>query len=263
MVHQGGRQELGQNFLVDDAVIAHIGDLVAETPGPIVELGAGDGALTLPLSRYGRPVTAVEIDPRRAGRLARHVPPNVEVVNADILRFRFPRHPHVVVGNVPFHLTTSIMRRLLAANGWQAAVLLVQWEVARRRAGVGGASMLTAVWWPWYEFEVRSRVPARAFRPAPSVDGGLLRMRRRPVPLVDEKGPYQDFVRRVFTGRGRGLLEIVERAGRADRRTVRDWARAARVKPYALPKDLSAEQWASLWRDTMPACGRARPWPSR
>nr|WP_225312190.1 rRNA adenine N-6-methyltransferase family protein [Microbispora cellulosiformans] len=54
MVHQGGRQELGQNFLVDDSVIAHIGDLVAETTGPIVELGAGDGALTLPLSRYLR-----------------------------------------------------------------------------------------------------------------------------------------------------------------------------------------------------------------
>ncbi len=249
MVHQSGRHELGQNFLVDRRVIAHVGDLVAGTTGPIVEVGAGDGALTLPLSRYGRPVTAVEVDSGRARRLARRVPANVTVVNADILRFRLPRHPHVVVGNLPFHLTTSIMRRLLAASDWRTAVLLVQWEVARRRAGVGGASMLTAAWWPWYAFEVHARVPARAFRPAPSVDGGLLTMTRRAVPLVAERGPYQDLVRRVFTGRGRGLTEILERTGRLDRQAVRAWASDARVTPHALPKDLTAGQWASLWRE--------------
>ena len=256
MVHQGGRHELGQNFLVDRTVISRIGELVAGTTGPIVEVGAGDGALTLPLSRYGRPVTAVEVDPGRARRLARCVPANVTVVNADILRFRLPRHPHVVVGNLPFHLTTSIMRRLLAAPGWRAAVLLVQWEVARRRAGVGGASMLTAAWWPWYAFEVHARVPARSFRPAPSVDGGLLTMTRRDEPLVAERGPYQDLVRRVFTGRGRGLTEIVERTGCLDRQAVRAWARDARVRPHALPKDLTAGQWASLWREV---AGRRRP----
>ncbi|MEU6410644.1 23S ribosomal RNA methyltransferase Erm [Microbispora sp. NPDC046933] len=249
MVHQTGRHELGQNFLVDGTVITRIGELVAGTTGPIVEVGAGDGALTLPLSRYGRPLTAVEVDPGRARRLARRVPANVTVVNADILRFRFPRHPHVVVGNLPFHLTTSIMRRLLATAHWEAAVLLVQWEVARRRAGVGGASMLTAAWWPWYAFEVHARVPARSFRPAPSVDGGLLTMTRRAVPLVAERAPYQDLVRRVFTGRGRGLMEILERTGRLDRQTVRAWAREARVTPHALPKDLTAGQWASLWRE--------------
>lgn len=248
MLHQGGRQELGQNFLVDRTVIARIEELVAGTTGPIVEVGAGDGALTLPLSRYGRPLTAVEIDSGRARRLARRVPENVTVVNADILRFRFPRRPHVVVGNLPFHLTTSIMRRLLAAPGWRTAVLLVQWEVARRRAGVGGASLLTAAWWPWYAFEVHARVPARSFRPAPSVDGGLLTMTRRAVPLVAEREPYQDFVRHVFTGRGHGLREILERTGRLDRQAVRAWARDARVHPYALPRDLTAEQWASLWR---------------
>ncbi len=249
MVHQSGRHELGQNFLVDRRVIAHVGELVAGTTGPIVEVGAGDGALTLPLSRYGRPVTAVEVDSGRARRLARRVPANVTVVNADILRFRLPRHPHVVVGNLPFHLTTSIMRRLLSASDWRTAVLLVQWEVARRRAGVGGASMLTAAWWPWYAFEVHARVPARAFRPAPSVDGGLLTMTRRAVPLVAERGPYQDLVRRVFTGRGRGLTEILERTGRLDRQAVRAWASDTRVTPHALPKDLTAGQWASLWRE--------------
>jgi 23S rRNA (adenine-N6)-dimethyltransferase len=249
--YQGGRHELGQNFLVDRSVIATIEDLVARTAGPIIEIGPGDGALTIPLSRYGRPMTAVELDPRRAHRLAHRLagrtPGNVAVVNADVLRFRFPRHPHVIVGNVPFHLTTSILRRILPADHWQAAILLVQWEVARRRAGVGGASMLTAAWWPWHEFELHHRVPARSFRPVPSVDGGLLTITRRAVPLVSERGPYQEFVRQVFTGRGRGLGEILGRTGRLDRPAVHDWMRHARVPPRALPKDLTAAQWASLW----------------
>src|SRR5690606_14519540 len=140
----GGPHELGQNFLVDRAVIAAVTELAAETTSPVVELGAGDGALTLPLSGSGRPVTAVEVDPRRARRLQRRAPEHTTVVNDDILRFPLPRQPYTLVSNLPFHLTTPALKRLLAADHWESAVLLVQWEVARRRAAVGGASMLTA-----------------------------------------------------------------------------------------------------------------------
>ncbi|WP_007026407.1 rRNA adenine N(6)-methyltransferase family protein, partial [Saccharomonospora iraqiensis] len=170
----GGPHELGQNFLVDRSVINAVTTLAARVPHPIVEIAAGDGALTRPLGRLGRPLTAVEVDPRRARRLDRRTPDHVDVVHADLLRYRLPRHPHVLVGNVPFHLTTAVLKRLLAAPHWHTAILLVQWEVARRRAGIGGATMLTARWWPWFEFTVDRRVPARAFRPAPSVDAGLL-----------------------------------------------------------------------------------------
>lgn len=165
-------------------------------------------------------MTAIEIDPRRARRLHSRTPGHVTVVCDDILRCALPRDPYVLVGNLPFHLTTAIVRRVLAADHWQSAVLLVQWEVARRRAGVGGASMMTARWWPWYDFALHSRVPARAFRPVPSVDGGLLTVHRRPRPLVDDRKRYQDFVGRVFTGRGRGLPDILTRTGQFDRRDL-------------------------------------------
>ncbi len=167
-------------------MIDAIDALVARTKGPVLEIGAGDGALTLPLSRHGRTITAIELDTRRALRLGARTPAHVTVVNEDFLRYSLPRTPHVVVGNLPFHLTTAITRRLLDAQNWHTAVLLVQWEVARCRAGVGGATLLTAGWAPWYEFDLHSRVPARAFRPMPGVDGGLLTVRRRSAPL----GPF-------------------------------------------------------------------------
>ena len=68
--YQGGRHEHGQNFLTDPSIIATITRLVAATQGPIIEIGPGDGALTTPLAKLGRPVTAVEIDPRLARRFA-------------------------------------------------------------------------------------------------------------------------------------------------------------------------------------------------
>ena len=68
--YRGGRHEHGQNFLTDPSTIATITRLVAATEGPIIEIGPGDGALTTPLAQLGRPVTAVEIDPRLARRFA-------------------------------------------------------------------------------------------------------------------------------------------------------------------------------------------------
>lgn len=266
----GGRHELGQNFLADPALITTIQQLVRdETQGPIIELGAGDGALTGPLSQLERPVTALEIDPRRVRRLrarfggaaagttegarsassSRPSPASVTVVQADVLRYTFPTTPHTIVGNVPFHLTTAIIRKLLSDRAWSTAVLIVQWEVARRRAGVGGASMLTAAWWPWYDFDLVRRIPASAFRPVPSVDAGLLTIRRRPVPLVDERSRhgYQAFVKQVFQAPGRGLEDMIGRTGRLRRAELREWARSSRIPPRALPKDLTAEDWARLW----------------
>ncbi|MCE6994265.1 23S ribosomal RNA methyltransferase Erm [Saccharothrix sp. S26] len=245
--HHDGRHEHGQNFLVDRAVITAVVDLVARTSGPILEIGCGSGALTLPLQALGRPLTGVEVDPARVRELRRRVAATTTLVEADFLRHRLPREPHVLVGNLPFHLTTAMLRRIVHNGGWTDAVLLVQWEVARRRAGVGGATMMTAQWWPWYSFTLVRRVPAAAFRPRPGVDGGLLTVTRRRTPLVDprDRRRYQAFVHRVFTGRGRGVPSIVRAAH--PRARLAAWARRHGVTDRTLPRDLTAEQWAELF----------------
>ena len=125
---------LARTFFTIAAVIRSIVDIVSRTDGPIVEIGAGDGALTLPLQKLGRPLTAIEVDGRRAARLSSRAAAATRVVAADFLHYRPPRAPHVIVGNLPFHLTTAMLRRILHEPGWTDAVLLVQWEVARRRA---------------------------------------------------------------------------------------------------------------------------------
>lgn len=251
----GGRHELGQNFLTNRATIASIVDLVDSTEGSILEIGAGDGHLTRPLSRLGRQLTAVEIDEYRGERL-RSRARGASVVIGDVLRLPFDAD--VVVGNVPFHLTTPILRKLLREPAWNDAVLLTQWEVARKRASVGGSTMMTAQSGPRFTFELVGRVPARHFAPMPSVDGGLLRISRRREPLVPrrEEKAYTRFVRATFTGRGNTLARIVSRAAGIDAGAAKKSLARAGVPARALPRDLSATQWARLWREVRRQPGR-------
>ncbi len=249
----GGRAELGQNDLHDARTIDAIVRLVRRTRGPILEIGAGGGALTRPLATLGRPLVALELDEHRVAALRRDLP-DVDVVHADATRHRIEGRTRVVVGNLPFHLTTPLLRHVLAAPVWTDAVLLVQWEVARKRAGVGGSTMMTAQSAPWFELRLERRVPASAFRPRPSVDGGVLVVRRRPEPLVPtaDRRAYGELVRRVFTGRGRGVAEVLARARGVPVGRARSWCSAAGLDHRALPRDVTPQQWAALWRSGRP-----------
>jgi 23S rRNA (adenine-N6)-dimethyltransferase len=245
----GGPHELGQNWLVDRRFPAEMADVLRHAPPyPVLELGAGNGALTEALLALGTPVTALEIDPTRVARLRRTFQGRAQIMEGDLLTYDFGRHPHHVAANVPFSLTTPLLRRLLRQSHWDTAVLLLQWEVARKRAGVGGTTMLTATWWPWYEFALGTRVPARAFAPMPSVDGGILVIRRRAVPLLgaEDRPGYQGFVRDAFTGRGRGLPAILRR--HLSERVVRSWMMGQGRNPATLPRDLAADDWVALYR---------------
>lgn len=245
----GGAHELGQNLLVDRQVIGRVVDLVADADRPVVEWAAGRGALTLPLARLGRPVDAVELDPRSVARLGRLVPGNVTVTQGDILRHAPPSDTYDLVCNVPFHLTTPVLRRLFTLTGWQRAVLITQWEVARKRAAVGGSTLLTAQWWPWFAPRLDRRVPAGAFRPRPSVDAGLLVIDRRAEPLLPaaQRRDYQRFAAAVFNGPGHGVHAVLARQG-ISRHDVRRWAREHRVAPHALPRDLDVRAWVGAFR---------------
>lgn len=168
----------------------------------------------------------------------------MEVVADGFLTYRLPTSAHVLVGNLPFHQTTAILRRILYTPAWTDAIVLVQWEVARRRAGVGGATMMTAQWAPWFEFTLHSRIPARAFTPRPGVDGGILTIHRREHPLLTpaERRQFHALVHRVYTGPGHGLAQILARnTSLGSPQAAQAWLRGHSVNPAGLPKDSLVE----------------------
>nr|WP_311033296.1 23S rRNA (adenine(2058)-N(6))-methyltransferase Erm(55) [Mycobacteroides chelonae]WHP53456.1 23S ribosomal RNA methyltransferase [Mycobacteroides chelonae] len=245
-----GRHEFGQNFLTDQKTINQIVELVSKSNGPIIEIGSGAGALTLPMQTLRRPITAIEIDHRQVHALRRRANSRTAVVHDDFLHFQLPCSPYTFVGNLPFHQTTAMLRRILHSGHWTTAILLVQWEVARRRAAVGGATMMTAQSWPWYAFRLVGRVPASAFTPQPGVDAGLMVITRRAVPLVDtaQRKQYRAFVHAVFTSKGRGLRQILLRVAEpSSRGAVTTWIAKQRLSDISLPRDLTPAQWAELF----------------
>src|SRR5699024_11058391 len=124
---------------------------------------------------------------------------------------------------------------------------------------VGGATLMTAQWSPWFTFELGQRVPARAFTPAPGVDRGMLIITRRKAPLLAkrQRKSLQAMAYKVFTGRGRGIVQITSRAKLFNHpREAQLWASDSGLDRFALPKDLSTDQWVDLYRISRSSPGK-------
>ena len=98
----------------------------------VVDLGAGDGALTASLERIGARVLAVELHPARAAELRRRFAgTRVAVVEVDLAAFCWPGHPFRVVANPPYTGVNALVRRLLATRQLRSADLVVAEHAAR------------------------------------------------------------------------------------------------------------------------------------
>jgi 23S rRNA (adenine-N6)-dimethyltransferase len=200
------RRAYGQNFLASRALATQlVRDAKVRPDDLVVEVGAGTGVLTAELARRAKSVRAIELDPVWAQRLRQRFAGNerVEVIEADLLRVQLPAEPFRIVANVPFSTTTRLLHRLLddPAVPITRADLILQWEVARKRAG-RPRTALSASWSPWWRFRLGRRLPRSAFRPQPAVDAGVIVVERRPDPLLppDAAEPFAAFVQALFAG---------------------------------------------------------------
>jgi 23S rRNA (adenine-N6)-dimethyltransferase len=176
----------------------------------VVELGAGRGTLTDALAERAGQVLAFELDPKLVSNLAQRFASvrNVAVSRADARDVALPANPYRVLANLPFGVTSAVLRRLLdvPASGLRRADLIVQWQVARERVRAASGppvDLLGARWGPWWEFHRGRRLPAACFRPRPSVDASVLVVTRRAEPLLPTSASdrYSSFVARAFRSR--------------------------------------------------------------
>jgi 23S rRNA (adenine-N6)-dimethyltransferase len=167
----GSRRAWGWHRLDDDWA----GRIVAASgvrPGELVlDIGAGEGALTAHLLAAGARVIAVELNARRVRVLRRRFP-DATVVHADVAVLRLPGRPFRVVANPPFALTAELLRMLLARDSkLTAADLVLQRAVVRDYVARGTAARRFSV-------APGLALPRRAFQPRPRVDCAVLTVRR-------------------------------------------------------------------------------------
>lgn len=214
--HRTDALDLGQHLLPRPLAADLVEHALVERGELIVEIGAGRGALTAALAERARAVIAIEVDPRFARGLRSMFAndPAVRIVEGDARTWPLPREPFRAFGNVPFAITTDLLRRLLddSACAMTRADLIVQREAARKRVADPPRTVLSLGWGPWWTFAIERDLPARSFRPPPRVDAALLVIRRRQRPLLPESDAlvYRRVVRELFVKPNRSVVQSVK-----------------------------------------------------
>ena len=187
------KKSLGQNFLVDPNGLNKVLQAAKVSPeDTVLEIGAGFGSLTYLLAQQSRQVVAVELDHRLIAPLREALAgfTNVTICEGDMLKL-FPdvlinAERYVVVANIPYYITSALIRHLLEADHKPTRmVLTVQQEVAERILARDGKMSLLALSVQVYgKPELKARIPAGCFYPPPEVDSAVLSIELYEEPLI-------------------------------------------------------------------------------
>jgi 16S rRNA (adenine1518-N6/adenine1519-N6)-dimethyltransferase len=254
------RKRLSQAFLDDPRVAAAIVRAARLDPSrdEVLEVGPGLGVLTERLVKSARRVVAVEIDPQLADWLRTELAsPRLRVETADILTLDLASlfdDPYVVVANLPYHITSPALRRLLESGPPFASrlVVMVQREVAERiTAPVGQLSALAVTIQAQAEVRLVQHVPAAAFYPRPKVDSAVLALQpyhtaQRPV----SHAALPTFVAFVHAGfkqpRKQMVNSLAEGLG-IDKPRALELLAQTEIAPTRRPQTLSVTEWVRLF----------------
>jgi len=215
------KKKYGQHFLEAAWAEKLVAAIDPQPSDRFLEIGPGEGALTVRLAPRVERVTAVELDSVMVARLAPRLPPNVTLVHGDFLAFDLASllndRPIRVAGNLPYNVSSPIVFRLIDAHrrfgGITDATVMLQREVADRISAPPGGreyGVLSILIQLHADVRPLLALPPGAFRPPPKVRSAVLGLRFRPpaVPLADG-GVFEAMVRSIFTRRRKTLLNAL------------------------------------------------------
>jgi 16S rRNA (adenine1518-N6/adenine1519-N6)-dimethyltransferase len=251
------KKRLGQNFLISQSIIDRIVGLVVPGPGrPVIEIGPGRGALTVPLAKSGAEIWAVEFDRDLVGYLSKllasHL--NARVINADFLGFepdpnQLPQF--CLVGNLPFNITSPVIDWCVRYHKRiTTAVLMVQDELAARLAGSPGSkdwSPLSIFTQLHFEVQRRFTVPPSSFQPAPKVTSAVITLAPR-TSVVHLPEGFETVVRTAFKHRRKQLVNNLVPGLVPDAAAARDLMAEVSLDPTTRAEQVTIEQFLELTR---------------
>ena len=247
------KKRLGQNFLQDQQIVARTLALLPDQDSlPVVEIGPGQGALTLPIAETGRPLIAVEFDRDLIAALEKKLSPyrNVELLHQDFLTFDPSPARFILLGNIPYNLTTPVIDWCVRyVSRIDRIILMVQRELAERLAAEPG----NKAWSPLsifsqlhYRIERQFDVPPSAFNPRPAVTSSVITLDpAAPTPIPDYD-LFRAVVTTAFTQRRKLLVnnlcpQLVE-----DAESVRDILDEMDLPPTSRAEELSIRRFLAL-----------------
>lgn len=230
----------------------------------VLELGAGEGALTTILSEKARKVLAVEYDEKFVDKLEQIPANNIKIIHNDILRISLPKEPFIVVSNIPYAITTNIMKMLLnnPNNKLERAFIVMEKGASKRFTASIVRDSYVMAWRMWFDLKVERSISREYFSPPPKVDSALLSIRRKKSPLV----PYRNknalhlllsFGLKYPNAPIEQILKSIFTAPQAKKAR-----QAIKCEPEKTVKSLSAQQWAIL-TETLVRYVPRNKWPKQ
>ena len=250
-------KSLGQNFLVDESALRKI-IVVAEVASDedVLEIGPGLGSLTRHLAMAARSVVAVELDARLLHPLKEVLAActNVSLVQGDILSLnpaQLITHPeYLVVANIPYYITSALIRHLLEAERQpRRLVLTVQEEVAARICAMpGGMSLLSLSVQVYGQPSVKARIPAGAFYPAPKVDSAVMRIELFPAPCIpsSDLDTFFRLAKAGFSQKRKTLRNSLAGGMGWNTAQAAEKLQCAGIDPHRRAESLSLDEWRRM-----------------
>jgi 16S rRNA (adenine1518-N6/adenine1519-N6)-dimethyltransferase len=251
------KKSLGQNFLVDPNGLNKVLQAAkVSSEDTVLEIGAGLGSLTYLLAQQSRQVVAVELDHRLIAPLREALAgfTNVTICEGDMLKLSpdvlIDAERYVVVANIPYYITSALIRHLLEADHKPTRmVLTVQQEVAERILARDGKMSLLALSVQVYgKPELKARIPAGCFYPPPEVDSAVLSIELYEEPLIPSgsldlffKLAHAGFAQKRKTLRNTLATGINESLAWAETLLT-----AAGIDPQRRAETLSIQEWKQL-----------------
>ena len=211
------RRRLGQHFLHEKRYLSQIVELSDITPGEdVLEIGAGEGALTRCLLDAGAIVHGIEIDEKLIPALEKIEDEHerFHLIHGDALEIDYAILPKKMklVANLPYQVASAIISQLTEKiEQFPLMILMVQREVGERLcAAPGGKDYGSLTLWVGYRYMAKlcQVVPPGAFRPPPKVDSAIICLKAREKPQVDvgDENLYFQIIQAGFAHRRKTLL---------------------------------------------------------
>lgn len=211
------KKRFGQNFLIDNTVIEKIIAVIApKFDDNLLEIGAGKGAMTLPLLKFVKQLNVIEIDTDLIVLLNSFNKDNLIIHQADALKFDLNTLPNPirVVGNLPYNISSKILFHLLENRDKVVDMtFMLQKEVVQRMVANSGSKTygrLSVMIQAFFEAELIFIVPPESFDPAPKVDSAIVYLKPLAQSEVKNMAVFEKIVKVSFSQRRKTLRNCLK-----------------------------------------------------
>ena len=239
-------KSLGQNFIIQESAIKEMIDSAdLNSDDTILEIGPGKGDLTQAIAPKVKKLIVVEKDARLCSLLKKTLNKNIEIIHKDILKFDIQCKDYKIVANIPFYITSPIIRKFLETeNPPKLISLMVQKEVAQRICAKPPKMNILAVSVQYYaKPEIISYIPKQAFYPQPKVDSAIIKI----IPYrFKRKNIFFKIVKAGFAHPRKQLINNLSKNLRLNKEDTQAWLKKNKIKPEQRAETLSVEEWINL-----------------